>query len=115
MSTPSSCSISATGSKPLASACREIPGRPQGRPAGGEGVESLIVENRKRIGHGLVIGRSCRKVRASQKSCVSCGFNRPAARSVAMMGVCGQRAVLGLNLTKLYRGVAPKNGIALAV
>jgi len=42
------------------------------------------------------------------------GFNRPAARSAAMMGVCGQRAVLGLNLTKLARGAAEKRGIALA-
>ena len=42
------------------------------------------------------------------------GFNRPAARSAAMMGVCGQRAALGLNLTKLIRGVAKRNGIALA-
>jgi hypothetical protein len=42
------------------------------------------------------------------------GFNRPAARSAAMMGVCGQRAVLGLNLTKLLRGVAKKRKIALA-
>jgi hypothetical protein len=31
-----------------------------------------------------------------------------------MMGVCGQRAVLGLNLTKLLRGAAKKQGIALA-
>ncbi len=42
------------------------------------------------------------------------GFNRPAARSAAMMGVCGQRAVLGLNLTRLIRGAARKRGIALA-
>jgi hypothetical protein len=42
------------------------------------------------------------------------GFNRPSARSIAMMGVCGQRAVLGLNLTKLLRGVAQKRGLALA-
>jgi hypothetical protein len=41
------------------------------------------------------------------------GFNRPAARSAAMMGACGQRAVLGLNLTKLLRGVAQKRGLAL--
>jgi hypothetical protein len=46
--------------------------------------------------------------------CPKYGFNRPAARSVAMMGVCGQRAVLGLNLTKLARGVAENRGIALA-
>jgi hypothetical protein len=41
------------------------------------------------------------------------GFGRPAARSVGMMGVCGQRAVLGLNLTKLVRGVAEQRGIML--
>jgi transposase-like protein DUF772 len=42
------------------------------------------------------------------------GFNRPAARSAAMMGVCGQRAALGLNLTKLARGIAEKRGLVLA-
>ena len=41
------------------------------------------------------------------------GFNRPAARSAAMMGVCGQRAVLGLNLNKLVRGLAAREGIVL--
>jgi len=46
--------------------------------------------------------------------CPKYGFNRPAARSVAMMGTCGQRAVLGLNLTKLARGAAENRGIALA-
>jgi len=46
--------------------------------------------------------------------CSKYGFNRPAARSAAMMGLCGQRAVLGLNLTKLARGVAEMRGIALA-
>jgi len=40
--------------------------------------------------------------------CNKYGFNRPAARSAAMMGLCGQRAVLGLNLTKLLR--APREG-----
>ena len=46
--------------------------------------------------------------------CSKYGFNKPAARSAAMMGVCGQRAVLGLNLTKVLRGVAQRNRIALA-
>jgi hypothetical protein len=46
--------------------------------------------------------------------CSKYGFNRPAARSAAMMGLCGQRAVLGLNLTKLLRGAAGRRGIALA-
>jgi len=43
--------------------------------------------------------------------CPKYGFNKPAARSAAMMGVCGQRAVLGLNLTKLARGAAGKSEI----
>ena len=47
--------------------------------------------------------------------CSKYGFNRPAARSAAMMGVCGQRAVVGLNLTKLLRGAAEKRETALAV
>ncbi|MEK7750269.1 MAG: hypothetical protein AAB654_00030, partial [Acidobacteriota bacterium] len=42
------------------------------------------------------------------------GFNRPAARSAEMMGVCGQRAVLGLNLTKMVRGLAERKELALA-
>lgn len=42
------------------------------------------------------------------------GFNRPAARSAAMMGVCGQRAALGANLAKLVRGLAkPPNAAAV--
>lgn len=41
------------------------------------------------------------------------GFNLPAARSAAMMGVCGQRAVLGLNLNKLARGLAGRQGMVL--
>lgn len=41
------------------------------------------------------------------------GFHRPAARSIGMMGVSGQRAVLGFNLNKLVREVAKRDGIAL--
>ena len=41
------------------------------------------------------------------------GFNQPVARSAAMMGVCGQRAVLGLNLNKLVRGLAGRHGTVL--
>ena len=33
------------------------------------------------------------------------GFNRPACHWTEMMGVCGQRAVLGTNLSRLIRGV----------
>jgi hypothetical protein len=42
------------------------------------------------------------------------GFNRPAARSTEMMGMCGQRAALGYNLTKLLRGIAGKRDLVLA-
>ena len=41
------------------------------------------------------------------------GFNRPAARSMAMMGACGQRAVLGFNATKLIRELAARSGMVL--
>jgi len=42
------------------------------------------------------------------------GFNRPAARSAAMMGACGQRALLGFNTNKLVRELAGRNGMTLA-
>jgi hypothetical protein len=45
--------------------------------------------------------------------CGKYGFNRPAARSAASMGACGQRAVLGFNLNKLLRGMAEKRGLVL--
>ncbi len=42
------------------------------------------------------------------------GFNRPAARSVHMMGACGQRAVLGFNVNKLVRELAQRKKMALS-
>jgi len=42
------------------------------------------------------------------------GFNRPSARSAAMMGACGQRAVLGFNSTKLVRELAGRKGMTLS-
>jgi len=42
------------------------------------------------------------------------GFNRPAARSEAMMGACGQRAVLGFNTNKLVRELAQRKGMTLS-
>ncbi len=41
------------------------------------------------------------------------GFNKPAARSVEKMGVCGQRALLGFNLGKLVRGFAERQKMAV--
>ena len=42
------------------------------------------------------------------------GFNRPTARSEAMMGACGQRAVLGFNTNKLVRELAGRKGMTLS-
>jgi hypothetical protein len=41
------------------------------------------------------------------------GFNRPAARSAAAMGVCGQRSVLGFNLNKLMNRLAERRKVVL--
>lgn len=41
------------------------------------------------------------------------GFHRPQARSAAMMGVSGQRSVLGFNLNKLVRELAKREELAL--
>lgn len=43
--------------------------------------------------------------------CQRYGFNRPAAKSAAMMGACGQRAVLGFNINKLVRELAARKEI----
>jgi hypothetical protein len=45
--------------------------------------------------------------------CPRYGFNKPAARSVDKMGVCGQRALLGFNLGKLVRGFAERQNVAV--
>jgi hypothetical protein len=67
-----------------------------------------------KVKEGLIRERALVEDSIGTIKCPKFGFNRPAARSAAMMGVCGQRAVLGLNLTKLLRGAAGKRGIALA-
>jgi len=41
------------------------------------------------------------------------GFNRPAVKSAAAMGVCGQRSVLGFNLNKLMNGLAERRKVVL--
>ena len=45
--------------------------------------------------------------------CPKYGFNRPAARSAAMMSACGQLAVLGFNVNKLIRELAKRQRVAL--
>jgi len=42
------------------------------------------------------------------------GFTRPAARSTAMMGACGQRALLGFNANKLVRELAEGKNLRLS-
>jgi hypothetical protein len=84
---------------------RDVGLAPQGRanwPVAGAMKEQLVAERALVEGSiGTIKGLKYR-------------FNRPPARSAAMMGACGQRAVLGLNLTKLVRGIAKKREIALA-
>jgi class 3 adenylate cyclase len=84
---------------------RDVGLAPQGRAGwrvGGKTKERLVAERALVEGSiGTIKGLKYR-------------FNRPPARSAAMMGACGQRAVLGLNLTKLVRGIAMKRKIALA-
>lgn len=41
------------------------------------------------------------------------GFNKPAAKSAAAMGVCGQRSVLGFNINKLMNGLAARRKMVL--
>ena len=62
-----------------------------------------------------VAGRTKQRLvneRAQVEGCIGAiknpryGFNRPAARSVEMMGLCGQRAAFGCNLNKVVRGVS---------
>jgi transposase, IS5 family len=45
--------------------------------------------------------------------CAKYGFNRPAARSAAMMGACGQLAVLGFNLNKMVRELAKREEVVV--
>lgn len=70
-------------------------------PVGGQ-VKKRLVRERAQIEGGIGAVKSTRY-----------GFHRPAARSTEMMGACGQRSVLGLNLNKLARGLAARKKIAL--
>ncbi len=45
--------------------------------------------------------------------CWKYGFNRPAAKSMTAMGICGQRATLGHNLNKFVRGLAERQRMVL--
>ena len=61
----------------------------------------------------LVAERALVEAGIATIKCPKYGFNRPAARTVPMMGACGQRAVLGFNSTKLVRELAGRKGMTL--
>lgn len=70
-------------------------------PVGGR-VKKRLIKERAQIEGGIGALKSGRY-----------GFHRPAARSAEMMATCGQRAVLGLNLNKLVRGLAHRKKVVL--
>lgn len=65
-------------------------------------IREMLVNERAQVEGGIGVIKNARY-----------GFNRPPARSVAMMAVCGQRAVLGHNLNKWVRGLAKRNEMQL--
>lgn len=81
---------------------RDVGLAPRGRTqwAVGERVRDQLVRERAKVEGGIGTIKSLRY-----------GFNRPAARSAAMMGSCGQRAVLGFNVNKLVRELGKRTGI----
>jgi hypothetical protein len=80
---------------------RDVGLAPRGRTqwAVEERVRDRLVRERAKVEGGIGTIKSPRY-----------GFNRPAARSAAMMGACGQRAVLGFNVNKLVRELGARNG-----
>jgi hypothetical protein len=73
---------------------------------------------------GWAVNDSMREKLVKERSLVEAGigavkssrynFHRPRARSMRMMGACGQLAVLGFNLNKLARGLAARREVELA-
>ena len=83
---------------------RQVALAPRGRtpwPVGQE-ARKLLLRERAKIEAGIATIKVARY-----------GFNYPAARSEAMMGACGQRAVLGFNMAKLVRELAARKGLVL--
>jgi hypothetical protein len=83
---------------------RQVALAPRGRTPWpvGQDARKRLVRERAQIEAGIATIKAARY-----------GFNYPAARSEAMMGACGQRAVLGFNLTKLVRELAARKGLVL--
>lgn len=68
---------------------------------------------RERVKKQLVSERAQVEGGIGTLKCSKYGFNRPAARSVPMMGACGQLAALGFNLNKLVRELANRENVQL--
>jgi hypothetical protein len=83
---------------------RDVGLAPQGKAAWA--VEGKVKEK-------LVKERALIEAGIGTIKCGKYGFNRPAARSVQAMGMCGQRAVLGFNLNKMVRGLAARQEMVL--
>jgi len=81
---------------------REVGLAPRGRTpwAVTQSVRERLVKERAKVEAGI-----------GTIKCPRYGFNRPAARSSAMMGACGQRAVLGFNVNKLIRELGARHGV----
>ena len=65
-----------------------------------ESMKNKLVKERALVEAGIGAVKSSRY-----------NFHRPRARSVGMMGACGQLAVLGFNLNKLVRGLAARREV----
>ena len=83
---------------------KEVGLAPRGKAkwAVGDKVKEKLVNERAQVEGSIGTVKSARY-----------GFNRPPARSAEMMGVCGQRSVLGLNLNKMIRGLAARREVVL--
>jgi hypothetical protein len=83
---------------------KEVGLAPRGRAewSVGQEVRDRLVRERAQVEAGIGTIKGSRY-----------GFNRPAARSAPMMGACGQRAVLGFNVTKLVRELAERKEMEL--
>jgi hypothetical protein len=83
---------------------KEVGLAPRGRAgwAVNESVKKKLVSERAQVEGGIGAVKSSRY-----------NFHRPRARSVRMMGACGQMAVLGFNLNKLVRGLAARKEVAV--
>jgi len=83
---------------------KEVGLAPRGKAkwAVGEKVKEKLVNERAQVEGSIGTVKSSRY-----------GFNKPVARSVEMMGVSGQRSVLGLNLNKLIRDLASRREVVV--